>query len=74
MNKYKVLVITNDFNGYCTILKEFELLLSDLDMATDIAQAYIDRFYKDAKLYIFNIDKEWTTWKNTQSTYIMLTL
>lgn len=71
MNKYKVLIITNDFNGYCTILKEFELLLSDLDMATDIAQAYVDRFFKDAKLYIFNIDKEWITWKNTQSTYIM---
>ena len=56
MNKYKVIIITDDVNGYCTILKEFELLLSDLDMATDIAQAYVDRFFKDAKLYIFNID------------------
>ena len=59
MNKYKVLIITNDVDCYyCTILKEFELLVTDSDMATDIAQAYIDRFFKDAKLYIFNIDKE----------------
>ena len=58
MNKYKVIIVTNDFNGYCTILKEFKLLVTDLDMATDIAQAYVDRFFKDARLYIFNIDKE----------------
>ena len=56
MNKYKVVIITNDVNGYCTILKEFELLVSDRDMATDISQAYVDRFFKDAKIYIFNID------------------
>lgn len=56
MNKYKVLIISNDFSGYCTILKEFELLVTDSDMATDIAQAYVDRFFKDSKLYIFNID------------------
>ena len=59
MNKYKVLIINNDDdNWYSTILKEFELLVTDGDMATDIAQAYVDRFFKDAKLYIFNIDKE----------------
>ena len=56
MKKFKVLIITNDVNGYCTILKEFVLQVTDGDMATDISQAYIDRFYKDAKLYIFNID------------------
>ena len=55
MNKFKVLIITNNVDGYCTILKEFELLVTDRDMATDIAQAYVDRFFKDAKLYIFNI-------------------
>ena len=52
MNKYKVLIITNDVNGYYTILKEFELLVTDIDMATDITQAYVDRFFKDANLYI----------------------
>ena len=57
MNRYKVLIINNDDdNFYSTILKEFELLVADSDMATDISQAYIDRFYKDAKLYIFNIN------------------
>ena len=56
MKKFKVLITANDFDGYCTILKEFELLLTDRDMAIDISQAYIDRFYKDAKIHIFNID------------------
>ena len=51
-----MVIITKDVNGYCTILKEFELLVSDRDMATDISQAYVDRFFKDAKIYIFNID------------------
>ena len=56
MKKYKVIIITDDFNGNCTILKDFVLHVTDGDMATDISQAYIDRFYKDARFYIINID------------------
>ena len=58
MNKYKVSIITNDGNGYYTILKEFELLVTDIDMATDISQAYVDRFFKDDKLYILIRSKD----------------